>query len=518
MKPVVLTFVFGTFAATLGPQVHAQSAEPLSAIDWLSQSVEPAKIPTRRLPTAPAVRDEAPVASGAGTPSVTTTPLDGPSPDPIGLLSSDLTGLPATLWSASEEATLIALLQAQQTDGLPAMQDLLKTLLMAEADPPLGASAAGGLFQARVDKLLDIGAIEPAQALLEQAGAETPDLFRRWFDVALLTGSEDMACRTLQARIDVAPTYAARIFCLARGGDWNAAALSLNTHRVLGDISEDEEALLSRFLDPELYEGEPPLGTPERISPLVFRLYEAIGERMTTNRLPRAFAHADLRNQVGWKSQLEAAERLARHGAIAGNVLFALYTSRRPSASGGVWDRADAIQDFDTAIRDNDPDAIAATLPAAWDAMKFVKTEIAFAQNYGPNLVDVPLEGQAAEVAAAVGLLSSSYEATAIARSDGDAFLVALARGVPQGVEANDPLRRAIADAFGEVSAPDALKDMVDNGQLGEAILRSIALVDVGMSGDYQTLTEALSFLRSVGLEDVARRAGLQLLLLERPT
>jgi hypothetical protein len=410
------------------------------------------------------------------------------------------------------------LLQAQKTDGLPAMQDLLKTLLMAEADPPLGASASGGLFQARVDRLLDIGAIEPAQALLEQAGSDTPDLFRRWFDVALLTGSEDMACRTLKSRIDVAPTYAARIFCLARTGDWSAAALSLNTHRVLGDISEDEEALLSRFLDPELYEGEPPLGTPDRISPLVFRLYETIGERMTTNRLPRAFAHADLRNQVGWKSQLEAAERLARHGAISGNVLFALYTSRRPSASGGVWDRADAIQDFDTAIRDNDPDAIARTLPTAWDAMKFVKTEIAFAQAYGADLVDVPLTGEAAEVAIKVGLLSPSYEATAIARPTGDPFLIALARGIPQSVPTSHPLREAISDGFGTVTPPETLQAMTANGQLGEAILRSIALLDVGMDDDPQSLSEALAFLRSVGLEDVARRAGLQLLILERPT
>jgi hypothetical protein len=509
MKPVV----FALFLNTLATAAAAQSTEPLSAIDWLSQSVETASIPSRRLPAA---RNEPPISTGASTPQVTTTPLDGPSPDPIGLLSSDLTGLPRSLWSASEEATLITLLRAEKIDGLPAMQDLLKTMLLAETDPPLGASASGALFQARIDKLLDMGAIEPAQALLEQAGSETPDLFRRWFDVALLTGSEDGACRTLQARIDVAPTYAARIFCLARGGDWAAAALSLNTHRVLGDISEQEEALLSRFLDPELYEGEPPLGPPERISPLVFRLREAIGERMTTPRLPRAFAHADLRNQVGWKSQLEAAERLARHGAISENVLFALYTSRSPSASGGVWDRADAIQNFDVAVRDQDADAISRTLPAAWNAMKRVKTEIAFAKAYGADLVDVTLTGDAANIAITVGLLSPAYEATAIARPNGDPFLAALARGLPQTIPTADPQRLAIANAFGDVAALDTLRVMAQNDQLGEALLRTIALMDVGVAGDYQTLTDALAFLRSVGLEDVARRASLQLLLLER--
>ena len=509
MKPVLFAFVIGTFAQS----VSAQTPEPLSAIDWLSQSVEPASIPNRRVPTA---RDEPPVSSGAGVPSVTTTPLDGPSPDPIGLLPPELTGLPRTLWAGSEEETLITWLNAEKMDGLPAMQDLLKTMLIAEADPPIGASASGSLFQARIDKLLDIGAIEPAQALLEQADADTPDLFRRWFDVALLTGSEDNACRVLQTRIDVAPTYAARIFCLARGGDWAAAALSLNTHRALGDISEQEEALLSRFLDPELYEGEPALGPPERISPLIFRLREAIGERMTTNRLPRAFAHADLHNQVGWKSQLEAAERLARYGAISDNILFSLYTSRRPSASGGVWDRADAIQDFEVALSDRDPAEISATLPAAWDAMKFVKTEIAFAHAYGPALVDIELSGDAVDIGLEVGLLSPAYEATALAKSDGDAFLIALARGIPQTVTTSDPQRTAIAAAFGDVTAPDALKTMADNDQLGEAILRTLGLMNVGVSGDHETLTDALSFLRYVGLEDVARRASLQLLLLER--
>jgi hypothetical protein len=424
--------------------------------------------------------------------------------------------LPRDIWSASEEAVLVDLVRAERVDTLPALQEFLKVLLLAQADPPRDADGAGALFLERVDKLLDLGALEPAQSLIEQASPDTGPLFRRWFDVALLTGTEDDACEAMRDAPSIAPTLSARIFCLARNGDWSTAVLTLNTHRVLGDINPQEEALLSRFLDPELYEGEPALGAPERISPLIFRLREAIGERMTTIRLPRAFAHADLHNQVGWKSQIEAAERLARYGAISNNVLFSLYTSRRPSASGGVWDRADAIQDFDGALRDGDAEQISATLPAAWEAMKIVKTEIAFAHAYGADLVDVALTGDTAGIGVQVGLLSPAYEATALAKPDGDAFLTALARGIPQTVDTSDPQRTAIAAAFGEVKAPEALKTMVDNDQLGEAILRTLGLMNVGVSGDYQTLTDALSFLRSVGLEDVARRASLQLLILER--
>lgn len=507
--------IFAASLTALPVGAIAQDSTPLSAIDWLSQSVQ---IPVTNTITPPAARDEPPVASTAVPPSVTTAPLDRASPDPIGLLTPSVSALPRSLWAGSDEALLITLLQAEDINGLPAIQDLLRTLLLAEADPPLGATSSGGLFQARVDKLLDLGAIEPAQALLEQAQIDSPDLFRRWFDVALLTGTEDAACRVLLNRMDVAPTYAARIFCLARSGDWPAAALSLNTHIALGDLSDKEESLLARFLDPELFEGQPPLGPPDRMSPLMFRMYEAIGERMSTGNLPRAFAHADLRNTVGWKSQLEAAERLARHGAIAPSVLFALYVSRTPSASGGVWDRAAAVQAFDKAVRANDVAQIASALPDAWAAAKEVQVEIAFALEYGDRLVDLPLQGEAAEVAYAAALLSPEYEKAAISQPDRDPALVALARGNAATALSTDPMYVAIAHAFEDAPPPERLMALAASNQLGEAILRAMAMFEAGRDGDGQSLTDALAFFRAIGLEDTARRAGLQLLLLERET
>jgi len=495
--------------------VQAQSDAPHSAIDWLSRSVQVApSLPSVLPKPAP---DEPPVATSATAPNVTTTPLGGASLDPIGLLPPAVTGLPRTLWAGSDEDTLIALLQAEPLTGLPAIQELLRTLLLAEADAPLGASQAGGLFLARVDKLLDLGAIDPAQAMLEQAQSDTPELFRRWFDTALLTGTEHLACDTLLGRIDVAPTYAARVFCLARSGDWSAAVLSLNTHRALGDIAAAEEALLARFLDPELFEGEPPLGKPDRVSPLNFRMYEAIGERLNTRALPLAFAHADLRNSVGWKSQIEAAERLARHNVLSSNVLYAFYTSRRPSASGGVWERVAAVQAFDAAIRAEDTEKITTTLPGAWAAAREAGVEIAFATEYAVRLGATPLAGDAAEIGFEVAMLSSAYETAAQNTPDAAPFLGAIARGETPVTRGTTQTARAIAAAFDDAPAPEMLVKMADNDQLGEALLRAIALFDAGLDGDTRALTDAMAFLRAVGLEDVARRASLQALILEAP-
>lgn len=510
MRLVCALIVLGGFA----PPLLAQETGPMSAIDWLSQSVTQ---PAMQLmtPLKPKPIDEPAVSTAAGVPQVTVKSLDAPSPDPIGLLPTAISGLPRTLWAQSDTPTLVALIQAERVDTLPVVHDLLMTLLLAEANPPLGAGADGEMFLARVDKLLDLGALDPAFALLEQVDTRSPALFRRWFDVALLTGNEDKACTVMRDTPSVAPTYSARIFCTARNGDWGAAALTLNTHRVLGDVTPEEEALLSRFLDPDLFEDEPPLAAPSRLSPLVFRMREAIGQGLPTSRLPNAFAHADLRNTTGWKSQLDAAERLARIGAISENVLHAKYTARTPAASGGVWDRATAIQKLDKALATNDSTAISSAVTVAWDAMKEVKLEVPFARIYGAKLGAFALTGKGEEIAYMAALLSPDYETAAQSHGDQD-FLTLLAQGTPAG--AVDPKALAIQAAFNGAEPPAELEALARNGNLGEALLQSIYTFNEGFAGDLPALTDALAFWRFVGLEDIARRTALQVMILDRET
>lgn len=477
--------IFAAFLAVTSP-VMAQDAAPLSAIDWLSDSVAaPLNAPS-----------EPPVAAGATAPSVTVTPLGDPSTDLVGLLPPSVTGLPRSLWSFSDEATLVALTQAEPLSSLPAMQDLLTVLMLAEADPPLAAAPHGPLFLARVDKLLGLAALDQAQALMEQAGTEDPAIFRRWFDVALLNGTEAAGCDLMDTRPAIAPTYAARIFCLARNGAWDVAALTLNTHRVLGDITPTEEDLISRFLDPDLFEGEPDLPPPDRVTPLVFRMREAIGQNLTTTALPLAFAHADLRPTTGWKARLEAAERLARAGALAPNILQSLYTSRTPSASGGVWERAKAFQRFDAAVLNGAPDKIAETLPDAWQSMIDIRAEVAFASLYADALSEIE-----SPVAEQIQLLA--------AMGDIDGYLAEIANRT-------DPRALAVTQGLMGTTPPAAMARLVDDSKIGEALLRAIAMFNAGLDGDPQSVAEGLATFVAAGQMDVAKRAAVQYLILER--
>ncbi|MFM2391952.1 MAG: hypothetical protein RLZZ437_3507 [Pseudomonadota bacterium] len=499
----------------------AQADTPLSAIDWLSQSVQVPVVTAGSnaspKPVVPA--DEKPVVEGALPEDVTVSVLGGPDPDAVGLLPPQVTGLPLNLWGMGLTSEIAASVTVERADALPALRQLLVTLLLAEATPPIDSTGNGQLLLSRVDKLLALGALDQAQALLAAADPTEPALFQRAFDVALLTGTEDNQCKVLLETPALSPTFPARIFCIARSGDWAAAALSLRTGQTLGDISPEEEVLLARFLDPDLFEGEPAPPRPARITPLTWRLFEAIGEPLSTANLPIAFAHADLSEQSGLKAQIEAAERLASAGAIAPNLLLGLYTKDDPAASGGVWDRVSAFQRFDAALAARDVARIAESLPTVWRAMEERQLEVAFATLYAERLIALNLDGPAGALAFEIGLLSPLYERFAAARQTTDKrelFLRGLALGKLDGLSLPDSMARAIAPAFTGQDVAEESASLLEQGRLGEAILLAIDQITRGVTGELRGVTDGLALLRRVGLESVARRAALELVLLER--
>ena len=493
---------------------------PLSAIDWLSQSVAtPATLPRAVPQPLPGAR-----APSVGIPApgaITVAPLDRRPPAGLGLVTASRSGLPMDIWAKSQSGELARLLRQEHPDALPAIRSLLYTLLLAEFSPPADRDPQNALFLARIDKLLDLGALDPALALLELLEKPDPDSFRRWFDVSLLVGEEERACRVMAATPQIAPTFPARIFCLARGGDWNAAALSLRTGATLGTIDPGMDRLLSRFLDPDLYEGDGDLPPPERPSPLVLRLMEAVGQPLPTATLPVAFAQADLRSNSGWKARIEAGERLSRTGAIPANRLLGLYSEQKPAASGGVWERVRAVQTLEAALSAQDQAAVAAALPQVWDQMQAQELEVPFAQLFGARLAALDLPGAPGMLAFRIGLLSDSFEQVAqrrTATSDAEAFLIGLAQGETDGLTPPDQLGMAIQAAFA-TTTPALDEDttrLLAERRLGEALLQAMDQVTMGASGDLRDVTAGLALMRHVGLEKVARQAALELLLLER--
>ncbi len=541
---LALALALGVFAAPgIGRAQQGPPAQrPLSAIDWLSDSLS---VP----PPGPDGTDTgAGTGAGAGTGTgghgghgghdgtgsthdagparaalpaeVETSPIGAASPDGIGLLPVSVSGFSRNLWGQSRTADIVQRLRRQRaTDMYPAVRGLYYRLLLAELDPPADAGAQGRLLLARIDALLELGALQQARALLSLSGTANPELFRRAFDIALLLGTEDEQCAVLRNTPRLSPTFPARVFCLARGGDWQAASLSLETGRALGFIDDAEARLLERFLDPALAEDQPRLPPPETPSPLVFRLFEAIGEPMPTTGLPLAFAWADLDANTGWRARIEAAERLSRTGAVDANLLLGLYEKRKPAASGGVWERLRAVQALSQALDDYDARAVSDALVRAWALMKDAELEIPFANMFGHRLSAVSLTGAAADLAFEVGMLGPEYRHVARRFSPHDErqrFLVAVALGRLGDTALRDPFQEAIRKGFRAEGVPVRLQSLVDSGRGGEALLRALSLFTDGANGDLAKLTDAIAYLRAAGLDDTARRAAIEVVILAR--
>lgn len=501
---MALLWLAGPVAAT-----DTVPGPPLAAIDWLSDSL--------RDPPAASDGPEPPTTRSATVPGVTVTALEAPDPEAAGLLQPAVTGLPAAPWSATPRAEVEQALARIGTPRLPALQSLLLTLLLAEAPPPAGEGLAGGTFlMTRVDHLLSLGAVDQARALIEQSGQRDAEMMRRLFDIALLTGTEGEVCAALKRTPHVAPSFAARVFCLARGGDWSAAALTLETGQALGHLTPADFELMSRFLHAEEFEDAPPLPRPDRPSPLKFRLMEAIGEPMSSADLPRAFAVADLRDVAGWKAQLMAAERLSRAGALPDNVLLGLYSLRRAAASGGVWDRVAAVQDLTAALRSRDPARVGPALLAARDEMAQARLLVPFARLFGPQLSGLRLRGSPASIAFDIALLSDAYAEAAqdrrIVRPQ-DGFLIAVATARMHQARPRGALQKAIHAALSD----DTVLPAVPEGETGAYLLEAMAILADGGGTPPASVRTGLAGLRRAGQEDSARRAALQLLLTPEP-
>ncbi|WP_323770226.1 hypothetical protein [Antarctobacter sp.] len=456
-----------------------------------------------------------PVAQSATPPRVEAAPLGAPNPGAAGLLAPRVTGLPATLWSGSDPATLEGLIRALDLP-VPALRAQMRVMMLAEAAPPVGDRDLAHLT-ARLSWLEEQGLVEEALALLDITGIQDPHLFAIWADLALLLGQSQPVCRALATQPRLSSDLSLRIFCAARNGDWSRAALVLHSAQTLGDISGRRAELLTRFLDPEAGSGEPLL-PPVRPTPLEFRLFEALGEPLPTAPLPLQFAVLDLSGDNGWRTQIQAAERLARAGSLPANRLLGIYTLRQPAASGGVWDRVDALQDFERALGRGAPDTVAQELQRVWPQMASGRLLVPFSELYGERLARLKLQGRAAGIARRIGFLSPSYESLALGLTDDSPetrFLSAIAQGQAPAGLADLPHAQAVADGFSGAPMPPVLRDQLAEGRLGEVILRSMVLFASGAAGNGQDLTDAIASFRTLGLEDLARRAALELMILD---
>jgi len=510
-----LTAVFAS-----GLTSGAQAEPPKSAIDWLSESL--------LHPPVFVITPPARTGHSLKTPSITTMPLEMISRDAAGLLPPEVTGFPRAIWGDTPSEIAEQQLRSFTKSEVPEIMSLFKQVLLAQSDPPLDSGPEGSLLLARIDLLFAIGALEEAETLAMLAGISEPEVFRRWFEISLIGQRTNAPCEVLQRQPSLSNDIATRVICLARSGDWNAAAITVSLAESLGQIAVDDADLLVRFLDPEMFADLPDAGNPDPLDPITFALRESLALPRPVTALPLPYLNADLFLRTPARQRIVAAERLMRASAIPPGLLFAAYRGARAASSGGAWGRAENVQDLDTALVSEDDERLAEAISTAMVAFADSGLLYAFAFEYADTFAHFPPGPETGFIAPRIRKLlliadRPMAQWATLGRADPPMvqFATRLASRAPvQGMSPySHPLLESIHLAFANLTPPrreiPTLLNKIDTGNFAEVLLHALALLANGRDADPQALHEGLFLLRKLGLEDAARRVAIQLLLIE---
>ncbi len=503
---------------TTGVVTSAFAQAPLSAIGWLSDNIKNPpefQIPPDTVPLVTPLVQEISIKKGL-------TPV---SPDAIGLLSPAVTGFSAALWGDMLADDIADLLIDFNDEGPPEARSIFRRILLAQANPAPNDAQNGLVLQARVARLLNIGALDAAEALITLAPATNPQIFQQKFEIAILTNRTSGVCEILKSTPAISVDLSARVYCLARSGDWNAAAITLSLGAGIGAIDPDREELLIHFLDPELFEGEPDPIPPNPLGVMDFVLREAVLLPRPTGLLPLPYLYRDIGTRAPLRAKLEASERLVMAGSLPSNLLFAAYREGKAASSGGVWGRANSVQMLDKALAEGDAAETSVAISSTYDAFANAGLLNALAEEYAETLSTLEYSPeytgaklQVLDLLHLANISNMSWVDSAVL-GENRRLALAIVTQAPLIIDpAGSALQQSIVNGLNgplpESPAAARILNLLEENRQGQAILASLRLLSSGALADPEGVRTGLYVLVSAGQSAAARRIAVQILLL----
>ena len=265
---------------------------------------------------------------------ITVNRLETVDPDAIGLIGVDQGGFPLTLWRGAQWPVVRALMPRMPTGlGSATLRDLARRLLVSQASVPVGKPLDESFVALRVDRLLAMGDIGNALALLKITPDERRDeaLARTRIEALYFENNNADACTAVQNAIrDYSGLYwsQAQAFCLALSGAHARAALIADLLREReSEIEKVFFAAIDALAGVDAGEG-PPLKAP---SALHLSMMRAAGFRFPAEIVQTARAAVlravALAPNAALDVRLVAAEKAHRIGALSGAEILRLYSS-----------------------------------------------------------------------------------------------------------------------------------------------------------------------------------------------
>ncbi len=295
-----------------------------------------------------------------------------------GLLTPSQTGLPETLWIDDTAHSMVRIVSETKAGNLPLINSLLLRINLSESTPALLPGNSETLGAAKLKYLLNIGALDAAEALVALYDLQSPFIRAEAETIALLSTRPEQYCQGLLAGEYEEIQNGMKIYCLARNSEWEKAAQELE--ELAPRLSPERLALLKRFLDldnqADPMRDEPWIALPPSFE---FVLDESLGRPRGLVRLPPAYFYFSRESGVTPRTDLEITEELVFLGSLPMPNLFAAYRAKSSAESGGAWGRAEVVEWLDKVDKNTSETELLKILEAAHERFGSVGLERFFA-------------------------------------------------------------------------------------------------------------------------------------------
>lgn len=462
----------------------AQTNAPISAIDWLSQpGLAPLSLDqlVGQSPSKGAILDE-----------ITVTELDTALTEAYGLIPASISGIPQDFWTDMDPKNLNQIIRSLSGPGLPATNDLLLRALLAVT---LGNEA---VLIARVQALIDHGAIHAAYNLLGQSQIDSLEIFELFAETALLSDNVEQMCRQLNIARHLSNNEALQVYCQARVGTRNTAVLNYFTLNTLGAFTPTISALLAADLDPELADDlHLEQVDTTTLNALEFKLRASVGQPVETSSLPLKFASSDLSTASDWGQQIGAANRLSAVGSMPALQLLERYKSQKISGTGDVWSHVIAVQKLDRALADPiiNPSK---ELIVFWNLMEGSGLQAPFARAWANKLIKLGKAPKKNKVLFQMQVLASSNTY----------------KFKPTMALLHDYKPEILSDSYKGLMLQLQKKPAAPIPFRSANMLRGMRLISDALLGNKLALLEAISLYQAMGLAPLAQQLAMEFMIL----
>ena len=443
----------------------------------------------------------------------------------IGLISIERTKFPDNLWSNSSEIVLSEKLKNMPTLSLASTNRIFKRLLLVDTSPPLnsiGIKNMGYSFLlSRIDQLINLGALDEAEELLNYIKEPSIEFMQRKIEVAALNGRLSKSCDLANKYPNFKGMLQFKIICLVRNNDWQAAALAFTVGSSLKQFNQKEEKLLLNFLDPDIESNYNNRVAISDLSPTNFYLMHGNKELIPPEDIPNKYAYAFSRSAMSPKVRIKSAEQLASNYVVNPNTLFNLYRSSPYEAKEKANNTQKTVIELDQSFKNDSEQKKFSALTKATRVFQKKNLLAQLSSEYKNELKTLHHSDDERLNDLAIALLSLTDGLNNEFFNSGSTIpsincLIDIKKKIFISYEADTELCKLVKKLNIEIIKKSFPKnrDYDDQMEKGLILLESLNLLGDGFSTEREDLKLGLSMLTKIGLIDLVNEISIELIAL----